>query len=90
MYFFIKIDSSSSKWFNLPITIDNDKGKAFINSESICFYNEEKEGILFLGSNVCGAISIKIKNDKSYKVVKLGYWYEDSFNGNGLITVNNA
>ena len=36
-----------------------------------------------------GAGFIKIKNDKIYKVVKLGYWFEDSFNVNGLITVNN-
>ena len=35
-----------------------------------------------------GASFIKIKNDKIYKVVKLGYWFEDSFNVNGLIKVN--
>ena len=34
--------------------------------------------------------SIQIKNNKGYKVVNLGAWYGDGFNGNGSIVVNNA
>ena len=73
-----------------PIIIEDDKGKVIINSESIRFYNKEKQEILFVGSTVREAGSIQIKNNKGYKVVNLGAWYGDGFNGNGSITVNNA
>ena len=90
LYFFISSDSSSSEEVNLPIIIEDDKGKVVINSESIRFYNKEKEEILFVGSTVREAGSIQIKNNRGYKVVNLGAWYGDGFNGNGSITVNNA
>ena len=49
LYFFISSDSSSSEKVNLPIIIEDDKGKVVINSESIRFYNKEKKEILFVG-----------------------------------------
>ena len=58
LYFFISSDSSSNEEVNLPIIIEDDKGKVVINSESIRFYNKEKEEILFLGSTVRNAGSI--------------------------------
>tara|TARA_A100001015_G_scaffold184424_1_gene205191 strand:+ start:1082 stop:1378 length:297 start_codon:yes stop_codon:yes gene_type:complete len=81
LYFFISSDSSSNEPVNLPIIIEDDKGKVVINSESIRFYNKEKEEILFVGSTVREAGSIQIKNNKGYNVVNLGAWY-----GDGLIS----
>lgn len=89
-HFFINSDKSSIEEINLPITIQDHNGKIVINSESIRFYNKEKEEILFLGSTVRNAGSIQIKNKDGYKVINLDAWYGDGFNGNGSVTVNNS
>ena len=58
LYFFISSEISFIEKVNLPIIIEDDKGKVVINSESIRFYNKEKEEILFVGSTVREAGSI--------------------------------
>ena len=88
--FFIISNTNSSEKLNLPIIIEDDKGKIVISSESIRLYNKKREEVLFLGSSISDAGTIKIKNNNGYKVISLGSWYGDGFNGNGSITVNNA
>ena len=68
LYFFTSSDSSSSEEVNLPIIIEDDKGKVVINSESIRFYNKEKEEILFVGSTVTGRAQFKLKRIRAIKL----------------------
>ena len=74
---------------NKPITIEDDRGKIIITSESIRIFNKSKGEVVFLGSSGKNSGSIKIMNDKGYNVASLGAWYGDGYSGNGSITVNN-
>ena len=74
---------------NKPITIEDDRGKIIITSESIRIFNKAKGEVVFLGSSTRNAGSIEIKNDKGYNVASVGAWYGDGYSGNGSITVNN-
>ena len=74
---------------NKPITIEDDRGKIIITSESIRIFNKAKGEVVFLGSSNRNSGSIEIKNDKGYNVASVGAWYGDGYSGNGSITVNN-
>ena len=89
LYLFFSSSSKPNCATNKPITIENNRGKIIINSESIRIFNKAKGEVVFLGSSNRNSGSIKIMNNKGYNVASLGAWYGDGFSGNGSITVNN-
>lgn len=88
LYLFFGSSSKPNYATNEPITIEDDKGKIIITSESIRIFNKAKGEVVFLGSSNRNSGSIKIMNDKGYNVASLGAWYSDGYSGNGSITVN--
>ena len=89
LYLFFSSSSKSNYATNKPITIEDDRGKIIITSESIRIFNKAKGEVIFLGSSSRSSGSIEIKNDKGYNVASIGAWYGDGYSGNGSITVNN-
>jgi len=89
LYLFFSSSSKPNYAKNKPITIEDDRGKIIITSESIRIFNKAKGEVVFLGSSNRNSGSIKIMNDKGYNVASLGAWYGDGYSGNGSITVNN-
>ena len=89
LYLFFSSPSKLNFITNKPITIEDDRGKIIITSESIRIFNKAKGEVVFLGSSNRNSGSIKIMNDKGYNVASLGAWYGDGYSGNGSITVNN-
>ena len=89
LYLFSSRSSKPNYVTNKPITIEDDRGKIIISSESIRIFNKAKGEVVFLGSSNRNSGSIKIMNNKGYNVASLGAWYGDGYSGNGSITVNN-
>ena len=89
LYLFFCSSNKPKNATNKPITIEDDRGKIIITSESIRIFNKAKGEVVFLGSSNRNSGSIKIMNDKGYNVASLGAWYGDGYSGNGSITVNN-
>ena len=88
-YLFFGNKSKLNFTMNKPITIEDDRGKIIITSESIRIFNKAKGEVVFLGSSSRNSGSIEIKNDKGYNVANIGAWYGDGYSGNGSIIVNN-
>ena len=89
LYLFFNSPSKPNYATNKPITIEDDRGKIIITSESIRIFNKAKGEVVFLGSSNRDSGSIEIMNNKGYNVASLGAWYGDGYSGNGSITVNN-
>ena len=89
LYLFFSSSRKPNYATNKPITIEDDRGKIIITSESIRIFNKARGEVVFLGSSNRNSGSIKIMNDKGYNVASLGAWYGDGYSGNGSITVNN-
>ena len=89
LYLFFCSPSETNYITNKPITIEDDRGKIIITSESIRIFNKFKGEVVSLGSSTRNSGSIDIKNDKGYNVASIGAWYGDGYSGNGSITVNN-
>ena len=89
LYLFFSSSNKPNHITNKPISIEDDKGKIIITSESIRIFNKAKGEVVFLGSSSRNSGSIEIKNDKGYNVANIGAWYGDGYSGNGSITVNN-
>ncbi len=89
LYLFFSSSNKPNHITNKPISIEDDKGKIIITSESIRIFNKAKGEIVFIGSSTRNSGSIEIKNDKGYNVASIGAWYGDGYSGNGSITVNN-
>ena len=89
LYLFFSSTSKPNYATNKHITIEDDRGKIIITSESIRIFNKAKGEVVFLGSSKRDSGSIEIMNDKGYNVASLGAWYGDGYSGNGSITVNN-
>ena len=89
LYIFFSSSSKPNYETNKPITIEDDRGKIIITSESIRIFNKAKGEVVFLGSSNRNSGSIEIRNHKGYNVASLGAWYGDGYSGNGSIIVNN-
>ncbi len=88
LYLFIGNKSKLNFTINKPITIEDDRSKIIITSESIPIFNKAKGEVVFLGLSSRNSGSIEIKNEKGYNVASIGAWYGDGYSGNGSIIVN--